>query len=351
MDKLQKYNIDDLASKWLDRHPTLKETDHDGLEMDAAVNEFGSKMPREQAEDEAYKKYVDKHREHALDHHHRGMKAAMAAGDTESARKHHMMYTLHAKALGHDPMQPPPKRPSPETASKVYKFKAHPGDMFAVHDREEEKAEKSELTKNQQDTLALIYAGAMAVLQKAGKVIGRIGNSAGAAPQPVQAQGPSDLAPTMSTNDLLAHHVGARALDDPEDQEAVKASLVQHHGLSPDMAHELVHSHGSLGLDDDVDRAVFANAIDAVKGGKPAPSQALGEPHYPDHKPHECGMFRCPSCLRNMPACRGGEGDECDDCYSKNMDKSEKSAGAKHCKCDAYHFPHRHGGGKCKTKK
>lgn len=252
---LQKFagKLADVAPQWLGR-PTLATDHHHGLEMDSAVNEFGSKMPQKQAEDEAYKKYVENHRMQALHHHHAGMKAAAGAGDSEAARKHHMMYAVHAKALGLDPMSPPPARPSTEQPSSVYRFKAHKGDMYAVQDQASEASKPSEMTKSQRENLYVLYLGAQAVLSK-GEVVGEI-------------HGPTVKQPKHKKK---LHDLGiaqakkwARENDVPEHPNA---------------------------------------------------------PKYGDY-------------FKDNPA-----------------EKAELKAEAKHCKCVSYHFPHRHGGGKCKTKK
>ena len=120
---------------WLDRHPVLHPDHVHDLENRAAINEFHHRMPRMEAEDRAFKSYVHDQHLDAATHHLAGIKAAHAAGDMESARKHGALYNMHMEALGLDPMAAPP----PEIAAKlreeppqVYKFKPHKGDLYAL---------------------------------------------------------------------------------------------------------------------------------------------------------------------------------------------------------------------------
>ena len=120
--------------EWMGK-PILHPSHKDELEMAAAVNEFGKKMPRSQAEQAAYGDYVKKNRISAAAHHLSGMKAANATGDLESARKHGIMYNLHSKALGHEAVGPIHSDVAAhlnDNPSKVYKFKSHKGDLYAL---------------------------------------------------------------------------------------------------------------------------------------------------------------------------------------------------------------------------
>lgn len=251
------------------------------IDLDAAVNEFGMKMPRGQAEDEAYKQYLyhpakGQHAQAAM-HHLTGMKAAHAAGDMEAARNHSLMYNLHAKALGKSPVDAARElQQHIKDPAKVYKFKAHRGDAFAVQSPE-----------------------------------------------------PTTPPPMVSTqNGVLS------SAPPPQMSKSEREVLYM----------------------------LFLMGNAALK------KTEVDEPHYDDHDAKKCGSFTCSACKRHMPSCKGGEGTECDDCWAKaheaSKPKAEKSPGkvlqfptkkgeltanpkAKHCKCTAYHFPHRHGGGKC----
>lgn len=122
--------VQGLLPNWLGR-PIVHADHAQQLETDAAINEYGLKMPRAQAEDQAHKEYVGKQREEAASHHLSGMKVANATGDIEAARKHHMMYSLHAKALGFEPVGAVPASITDKHVYKL-KFKPHKGDMFAA---------------------------------------------------------------------------------------------------------------------------------------------------------------------------------------------------------------------------
>lgn len=120
--------------QWLGKYPLVKPQHAEELEQHAAVNEFGQKMPRAAAEAMAYGHYAKKQRVQAAAHHLAGMKAAQAAGDMESARKHGAMYALHSKALGHDVAGPahPAVQAELANAPGKYKFRAHAADALAL---------------------------------------------------------------------------------------------------------------------------------------------------------------------------------------------------------------------------
>lgn len=127
---------------WLDR-PLVG--DHSiELENDAATLEFKDRKPRKEAEEEAYKSYTKKHRLEASVHHVRGLRAAQASGDTETARRHAAMFALHMKALGYESVGELPEeirsRLSEGGLDQIHKFKAHPADLFEMK-KEMSKAE------------------------------------------------------------------------------------------------------------------------------------------------------------------------------------------------------------------
>src|SRR4051812_34908308 len=68
-------------------YPLVHADHEDQLERDAAVHEFGSHMPREEAEKKAYDDYKAGQHKEAAAHHLAGQKAAEAIGDDEGARK------------------------------------------------------------------------------------------------------------------------------------------------------------------------------------------------------------------------------------------------------------------------
>ncbi len=168
------------APNWMGR-PVLHPDHSEELETHAAVNEFGMKMPRAHAEQAAYDDYVTRQREQAAAHHLAGVKAAHGAGDMEAARKHGMMYAVHAKALGHEPVGPVPASIAAHGSQKVYKFKPHKGDLFALDQKAPEGVVSSaqpppQLGKSERDALYTIWLGAQAVLAK-GDVVKFPGNS------------------------------------------------------------------------------------------------------------------------------------------------------------------------------
>ena len=164
-----------VAPQWMGR--PVVDPDHAGdLDRRAAVHEFSERMPRPQAEDEAYRRYVTERRREAAGHHLRGMTVARAAGDADAARRHSVMYVLHAKALGLDPHGPVPpeiERAAAQGEHRGYRFRAHPGDYFALPDQPGEPVAKAEPRKHQEapgqpftgDRLRTIGRAAAALLE------------------------------------------------------------------------------------------------------------------------------------------------------------------------------------------
>lgn len=132
---------------WNGRKIAKEEDKHD-LESRAAVFEFKHRMARPDAEHRAHFEYQqDKHREAAA-YHMQGLKASQGAGSLEEGHKHGMMYQLHMKALGLDPMGPVPHEIQglADKQEKFYKFKPHRGDNFLLGDSDQS-IKKSELQK------------------------------------------------------------------------------------------------------------------------------------------------------------------------------------------------------------
>lgn len=127
------------AAIWMGR-PLVSHKHVADLERTAAINEFGKRIPKSQAERQAYEDYVKDQRTGAAAWHLKGLKAAQAAGDRDAAEKHAMMYALHCKALGFEPNGSAP-HPSimarttdgPDEQS-LYRFRAHRGDLYALPD-------------------------------------------------------------------------------------------------------------------------------------------------------------------------------------------------------------------------
>ena len=119
---------------WLQRQ--ILHPDHvQDLETRAAVHEFGSGIPREQAEQKAHEDYVREHRIQAAAHHLQGIRAATAAGDRDSAREHALQYQAHVGALGHEAVGPIPDevvaRMNHPDHKGPYKFKGHAADTWS----------------------------------------------------------------------------------------------------------------------------------------------------------------------------------------------------------------------------
>jgi len=132
---------------WLGKYPIVDADHVDRLEQDAAIGEFGHKMPRHEAEARAHSDYRHDQLSEAAAHHLVGLTAAHAAGASDDAKKHAAMYGVALKALGHDDvMNPPPEVASKakHTPAEVYKFKAHRGDAFALPEHKEETEEKKD---------------------------------------------------------------------------------------------------------------------------------------------------------------------------------------------------------------
>ena len=133
--------------KWLDKYPILDDDHVHGLEARAALNEWAHKLPRHEAEAEAHKDYIKDQLTEGASHHYLGMKTAHAAGDTDSALKHGIMYKLALNALGHkDTIKPPPEveNKAKHTPSKgLYKFKYHPSDSLLLQDNQESKTDEN----------------------------------------------------------------------------------------------------------------------------------------------------------------------------------------------------------------
>ncbi len=85
---------------WLGR-PVLDKAHVNDLERQAAIHEFDSKLPRPEAEAQAYSGYQKRQHQEAAAHHLLGMKAGLALGAPDDARRHSLLYDLHLQKLGH----------------------------------------------------------------------------------------------------------------------------------------------------------------------------------------------------------------------------------------------------------
>jgi hypothetical protein len=117
-------------------HPVRDEQHHTDLDLKAAIYEFHHGMDRSKAEERVkHEDRVERHQKAAA-HHLDGMRAANAIGNHEDAQRHHGMYSLHVKALGHDPsgaVHPDVMRHREgDERSHAYNFKSHEDDQFLV---------------------------------------------------------------------------------------------------------------------------------------------------------------------------------------------------------------------------
>lgn len=127
------------APKWNGRDIAKDEDAHD-LDSRAAIYEFKHRMKREDAEHRAHHEYKqDRHREAAA-YHLQGMKAAQGSGSQEEGRKHGLMYQLHMKALGLDPMAAVPHeiQSLADKQDKFYNFRPHRSDVFLLQGDQKE---------------------------------------------------------------------------------------------------------------------------------------------------------------------------------------------------------------------
>lgn len=111
--------------------------DANRLHQEAAVLEFGHRLPRAEAEARAYENYKQDRHGAAAAYHVLGMKAASVAGNKEDAKKHWLMYQAHVQALGGDKKMQ--GKPAPEVERHLeretpYRFKPHAADAFVVDD-------------------------------------------------------------------------------------------------------------------------------------------------------------------------------------------------------------------------
>ncbi len=117
-------------------HPVRDEAHQRELDLKAAIFQFHHGLDRAAAEQRVkHEDRVERHQKAAA-HHLDGMRAANAVGNHEDAQQHHGLYTLHVKALGHDPataVHPDVSKWQGKNAEKhAYTFKGHGDDQFLV---------------------------------------------------------------------------------------------------------------------------------------------------------------------------------------------------------------------------
>ncbi len=124
-----------MLHTWLDRYAIVDPSHADHLNTLAALHEFTTGKSKDKAEEAAHAEYKKDQLHEAAAHHLVGMKAALGAGDKDSAKKHGAMYGLVLKELGHPIVGEPPSEVSTKAKNldhKVYNFKAHKADAFAL---------------------------------------------------------------------------------------------------------------------------------------------------------------------------------------------------------------------------
>lgn len=128
--------------------PIVDEAHAGDLSAHAASLEFDHHMDRHDAAQSAHEHYVRDQRMGAAAHHLAGIGAAQGAGDLEESRKHGAMFELHMRALGLDPAAPVPQEIQAKLASidkkKLFRFKPHDADQFAISERTSEPLGKAE---------------------------------------------------------------------------------------------------------------------------------------------------------------------------------------------------------------
>lgn len=320
------------GTTWLGR-TILHPSHHEELEQNAAVNEFGLKMPRKEAEAAAYADYEKRQRTQAAAHHLAGMKAAHAAGDMEAARKHGMMYQLHVKALGHEPVGPTaPAIAALLQGQKVYRFKPHKGDTFAVQAREKkgdgiEPAPPPHTTDGVENAPNPPRIGKAEALHALYKVVEPLAKA--------DPRGKCSSCGKTKSKTKLTLIAGRDRCTDCVDKAHEKAKVFERPYDKPEpikkgeVAGEI---HGATtkkpkraGYDD-------VNTARAVKWARSSGEQT------------HCTTCKQPAEVNLRGVCRG--------CVYEKAElaltgKPPRKAGPRPCVCDAYHHPHRTGGGKC----
>lgn len=289
------------APMWLGRHP-VTDADHVAmLDREAATHEMGEdKLPKSEAEKKAYGEYIKDQRHDAAAWHLKGLKAAQAAGDREAAQKHAVMYAMHCKALGYEPVGQPhasivarmEKHPD-----RLYRFKAHRGDLFALPDGNKGAEDPTKMDKSEKLTKHEIGHALLKALQELKK---NYEDGDG-----------DDFDRAEARHWWLTDHHGGQG--SPEYAELLQSQYrpgAFHSGPSTDESKHLYQQ-----MCDDAGcthERLVPHEMFAMDGGGENP----GGP---------------PAPLRVVKA----EG-------------AIKAAKKKTCRCAAYKFPHRHSGGSCK---
>lgn len=304
------------GANWMDRaeYPLVKPEHAEELEQNAAINEFGMKQPRAQAEAAAYEGYKKRQHTEAAAHHLAGMKAAHGAGDMEAARKHSLMYNLHSKAIGHEPVGP--AHPDviahlSQKPSKVYKFKPHHGDQLALNPAQAapeapgivSSAPAPTLGKNEREALYVVWQASQA-LQKATSLNGGLG------------------APKMTVTDKF--HGKGKQLG-----PTVQVDKGKHTNKPAHPRTEPAYRKDEMAAKEKEPKTPEVKAAD--RGAK-ASNTTCPTPGCGNYKPYYANT--CSECNRAAH-------------HMGKAEMSPRAKGAAPCVCPSYKFPHRHKSGKC----
>lgn len=270
-----------------------KDDDTHDLERRAATYEFKHRMNRHDAEHRAHHEYRQEKHKEAAAYHLAGLKAAQASGSHEDAHKHGMMYQLHLKEIGLDPVGPVPTDVGAlmEKLDRFYKFKPHHGDAFLLQDEgsptpvaKSESLAKGNVVAFPKDrvtppadqgkpapVLGRLYPQATErYVPKEGEALRQVVTTPRAQPKKSPVAGrrvagsPKPLRPPVKgpvaqpggridVGDYLARTHGSRALDDEGDYSEVLHGLARHYNVHPDVIDQELKRHQSRALDDDED--------------------------------------------------------------------------------------------------
>ncbi len=120
--------------KWLEKYDILDPDHEHSLERSSAKHEFHNGHVRANAEQIAYDEYKRQHMLKAAAYHLDGMDSSKARGDSDGAKSHYSMFTLHCKGLGMNPQGSISAEIQAQRGmgEKLAKFTPHPADTFVL---------------------------------------------------------------------------------------------------------------------------------------------------------------------------------------------------------------------------
>lgn len=314
-----------VTPMWMGKYPIVRPEHEAELEREAAVREFGQKVPRERAEAEAHADYVRQRRVEASAHHLAGMKAASAAGDSEAARKHSLMYELHSKALGHEPVGPAHPAVAAhlkDNPAKVYRFKPHHGDVFAIQGRGGEEETGPKLDKA--EVLHALH-GVLSEVLKKGDVVEFPKKNPHVSPY---------------THRIWPHYQQAGyTLDVRHDPEAKRLHAdLRFKGAHAGTVSAAYQHPGRVG------------PVEGVPGDELSQDHPLYEimGHALRHRANDLQYEVGPRVGLEQALGRLVELDQKERGDPQKKAELSPRARSTPCVCPSYKFPHRHGGGKCR---